>query len=114
MPLTTTATWPDLVAGKKAKASEVEAKFDYLEGTLWPMSGGEATDSAYDLGLSTAYWRAGWVKSLNPTSTANGVAIGQLTANANTCLDLSAMPKAFYMPLLPRPRGTRLLPPRVC
>jgi hypothetical protein len=110
MPLTTTATWPDLVAGKKAKASEVEQKFDWLEGSLLPHSSGNFTTNAYDLGMSSASWRATWTKSLNPTTTASGVAIGQLAANANTSLDLSAMPKALYMPILTTVQRDALTP----
>lgn len=116
MPLTTTALWPDLVAGKKAKASEVEAKFDWLEGSLFPHNSGNATNNAYDIGTSTYNFRTGYfgtsvyTPALNPTTTASGVAIGKDTANANTCLDLSAMPKAFYMPLLTTTQRDALTP----
>lgn len=49
--------WPALIAGQKARASDVEAKFDWLEGDLVPMSGGAITTGVYDLGTSTAAWR---------------------------------------------------------
>lgn len=100
MPLTTTALWPDLVAGRKAKASEVEAKFDWLEGSLLPMSGGNLTNNAYDLGISGNAWRSTWTYSINPTSTAGGISIGKLSPLSATCLDLSASKKAVYLPVL--------------
>lgn len=49
--------WPALVAGQKARASDVEAKFDWLEGSIVPMTGGAMTTGVYDLGTSTASWR---------------------------------------------------------
>lgn len=51
------SAWPALVAGAKAKASEVEAKFDWMEGDIVPMSGGTKTDATYDLGESSFRWR---------------------------------------------------------
>lgn len=51
------STWPSLVAGARAKASEVEAKFDWLEGALVPMSGGTKADNTYDLGESAFRWK---------------------------------------------------------
>lgn len=50
-------TWPSLIAGQKARASDVESKFDWLEGDLVPMLGGFPTTGVYDLGTSTASWR---------------------------------------------------------
>lgn len=81
-------TWPDLMAGRTAKASEVEAKFDWLEGDIVPMSGGSQTDSVYFLGTSGARWAGVYTRSINPTSTAGGVAIGTTTAHASAILDL--------------------------
>jgi len=54
-------SWPTLAAGRKAKASEVELKFDWIEGHLVPMTGGNMTTSVYDLGTSTAQWRNAWI-----------------------------------------------------
>lgn len=48
--------WPILTAGLKAKASEVESKFDWIEGTIVPMSAGAKTDAAYDLGEAANRW----------------------------------------------------------
>jgi len=110
MPATTTATWPDLVAGRKAKASEVEAKFDWIEGTLWPMMSGTTADLTYDLGASGKSWKSAWMGSINPTTTASGVAIGKDSANASTCLDMSAMPKAMLMPILTTAQRNALTP----
>lgn len=51
------STWPALVAGNKAKASEVESKFDWLEGSLVPMNSGASTDAVFDIGTTTAAWK---------------------------------------------------------
>ena len=83
MPLTLTASWPSLVDGWRAKASEVESKFDWIEGTQLPMVGGAFTTGVYDLGSSTYKWRAGYFGSL--------VIGGQtLTANASYGVGVSA------------------------
>jgi len=50
-------TWPTLTPGRKAKASEVESKFDWLEGSLAPMNSGASTDAVFDIGTTTANWR---------------------------------------------------------
>ena len=50
-------SWPSLVAGARAKASEVESKFDWIEQDLVPMAGGSKADATYDLGQSTFRWR---------------------------------------------------------
>lgn len=92
-------SWPDLIAGRTAKASEVESKFDWLEQGIVPMNSGTTTDLAYDLGTVAARWRTAYVGSLNATSTAGGVAIGTTTAHASTILDLSGV-KAFRVPRL--------------
>lgn len=52
-----TSTWPTLTAGNKARASEVETKFDWLEANILPMLGGSTTDAVYDLGNTTTRWR---------------------------------------------------------
>lgn len=100
MPLTTSALWPSLVAGKKAKASEVEEKFSWLEGSLLPMESGTTFNLTFNLGSNGKAWKQAWVGGLNPTSTAAGVAIGKELAGSSTCLDLSAMPKAVQLPIL--------------
>jgi hypothetical protein len=60
MPLTTTAIWPTLTDGKKAKASEVEAKFTWLEGDQLPMVGGQLTTGVYNIGSSAYRWQTGY------------------------------------------------------
>ena len=91
-------TWPSLIAGRKAKATEVEAKFDWLEGSLVPMLSGSTTDLTYDLGTSTARWRGLWVGGINPTTTAGGVAVGTTTvANASVGLELAGTTKAILV-----------------
>jgi len=54
------STWPTLVAGARAKASEVEAKFDWLEGDIVPMANGSKADATYDLGQSSFRFRDGY------------------------------------------------------
>lgn len=53
-------SWPALIAGAKARASDVENKFDWIEGNIVPMNGGSSTDAAYDLGTSDKRWRRGY------------------------------------------------------
>lgn len=108
MPQTTTATWPNLVSGAKAKASEVEAKFDWLEGHLWPQAGGSTTDGAYDLGGSGKSWRAAWLSSINPTTTAGGVAMFTTTvANSSVGFEIAGA-KALLIPRLTTAQRTGL------
>lgn len=54
------STWPALTAGARAKASEVEAKFDWVEQDFVPMSGGTKADNTYDLGTAAFRWRNGY------------------------------------------------------
>lgn len=85
MPNTTSAAWPTLTAGTPARASDVEAKFDWSEYHLWPHANGNFTDNTYDVGnTATAAWRAGYFYSLNATSTARGLAIGTTTVSNNS------------------------------
>lgn len=79
MPLTTSAEWPTLYDGRKARASDVELKFDWLEGNQMPMAGGTLTASVYDLGSSTYPWRTGYFSNIvvgGETMTAGDVGIG--------------------------------------
>lgn len=92
-------SWPSLTAGKKAKASEVELKFDWIEGDIVPMTGGAQTDGVYYLGTAGAKWLGLYTNSINPTTTAGGVAIGTTTADAGALLDLSGT-KALLIPRL--------------
>ena len=52
--------WPSLVAGARAKASEVENKFDWMEGDFIPFTAGTKTDATYDLGSSSFRWVDIW------------------------------------------------------
>ena len=89
MPNTTSASWPTLSAGKVARASDVEAKFDYSEHSLWPHSTGTRADNSFDLGdTTTAGWRCFYGYSINATSTAQGLAIGTTTVSNNSDLAL--------------------------
>ena len=82
-------SWPALVAGARARAADVELKFDWIEGNIVPMSGGSATDAAYDLGTTASRWRHGYLSGrlnvpaigLSDTSFLSFDATGTITAN---------------------------------
>lgn len=83
MPLTTTAIWPALVDGRKAKASDVEYKFDWLEGDQMPMVNGNMTNGVYNIGSATYKWDIGYFSQVR---TANLYTTGTQTSeqiNAN-------------------------------
>lgn len=110
MPNTTSATWPALSAGARARASDVEAKFDFSEYHLWPHGGGSLASNTYDLGnTTTTYWRTLYANSINATSTANGIAIGTTTANTSALLELAGT-KAFLLPRLSTAQRDALTP----
>lgn len=94
-------SWPALTSGRRARGSDVELKFDWLEGSLMPMSGGSVTTGVHDLGTTTGYWRGVYANSLNPTSTANGIAIGTTTVanNSSTALEIAGT-RAILFPRL--------------
>jgi hypothetical protein len=50
-------SWPALTAGQKAKASEVESRFDWIEGDILPQSSGTKVTRTHDLGSSSYFWR---------------------------------------------------------
>lgn len=54
-------SWPNLVAGTPARAADVEAKFDWIEGNVNPMLAGIQADATYDLGTSSFRWRDLWI-----------------------------------------------------
>ena len=103
------SSWPDLVAGRTAKASEVEAKFDWIEGDIVPQTGGNQTDSVYNLGTTGARWLGVYTRSINPTSTAGGVAIGTTTCDASAILELAGV-KAIILPRLSTAERDALTP----
>ncbi len=74
-------SWPTLVPGAKAKATEVELKFDWLEGDLVAMSGGTKADITYDLGTGTFRWRYAYIGT--------SLLLGSASAVANTILNSS-------------------------
>lgn len=91
------STWPALTAGARAKASEVEAKFDWVEQDLVPMLGGTKADNSYDLGTSGFRWRDAYLSrqlllpagsagtpSIALLSSANGLYFPTTTAMATT------------------------------
>lgn len=72
------STWPNLTAGKKARASDVESKFDWIEGALVPMSGGSKTNGAYDLGETGNRWATGYINHV----IANTITVTTLSATS--------------------------------
>lgn len=85
------STWPALNAGAKARASDVEAKFDWIEGNMVPMNGGNTTDGAYDLGTSAARWRDIYLSSNIRTNSMTVFASGAaaMTFNTNATVKLA-------------------------
>lgn len=78
MPLSTGATWNDLTAGKKAKASEVLENMAWGgEGHLYPHFSGTTANNTYDLGDSSNTWRKGFfgtnIEVGGKTLTASGI-----------------------------------------
>lgn len=61
-------SWPVLTAGSKAKASEVEAKFDWIEGSIVPMNAGSKTDAVYDIGEIAKRFNNGYIKNIVSSS----------------------------------------------
>ena len=96
-----TAWAPSFTAGQIIKASDVENRFDWIEGSFTPQSAGSPTTGAYDLGTITAYWRSVYCGGLNATTTANGVAIGTTTVanNSSTALEVAGS-RAILLPRL--------------
>ena len=56
--------WTVFTAGSKAKATEVNENFDWMEGHFKPQNAGSTTTGVYDLGSSTERWRVVYANSL--------------------------------------------------
>jgi len=52
--------WYNLQGGQKAKASQVNSNFDWIEGDILPMNAGSQTNGVYDFGSSSFRWRDGF------------------------------------------------------
>lgn len=104
-------SWPSLAAGGIARASDVEAKFDWLEKDIVPQDEGSTTNGAYDLGTTTAYWRGLYCNGLNPTTTAHGVAVGTTTVanNSDVGFEIAGI-RSFLNPRLTTTQRTNLAP----
>lgn len=76
------SSWPTLTPGTKARASDVEAKFDWIEGAIVPMNAGSTTDAAYDLGTTAARWRTGYFSDYVYANSGVGIGIGASTPSA--------------------------------
>lgn len=103
MPNTASALWPLLVAGTKAQASDVEAKFDFSEHNLWPHSTGTKRTNIYDLGDTDASWRHTYTVTINPTTTVEGVSgivFGATTAVGTSTVAEFAGQLAVLLPRL--------------
>lgn len=103
------SSWPTLTAGAVARASDVNAHFAWLEGSIVPQSGGFATDNTYDLGSVTTNWRTIYAYSINGTSTAKGLAIGTTTVanQSDVALEIAGS-RAMVMPRLTTAQRTAL------
>jgi hypothetical protein len=100
MPNTSSASWTTFVPGTRARATEANGNFDFSEHHLWPHAAGVPADNTYDLGNSTtAYWRTAWLRSINATSTAAGLAIGTTTAHTSALVEFAGT-KALLIPRL--------------
>lgn len=60
----TITTWNVMVAGTKARASQVNANLDNFRGHLLPIDPNTAASAhnTYDLGATDAYWKRVWLK----------------------------------------------------
>lgn len=97
MPNTSTASHPALVAGRVARASDVEARFDWSEHNLWPHSSGTKADNAYSLGDTDSSWANLYVHQINPTGPVQLVIGSTTAANSDTGLEVS-LQRAFVFP----------------
>lgn len=93
-------SWTVFRPGRIMNASQVNANFDYCEGDILPHTGGDFTDGAYLLGSSTYRFKGVNTYAFSPSSTTDGIAMGQATADTSAALDLSAMQKALYFPVM--------------
>jgi len=83
------STWSVFSPATKAKSSEVNGNFDWIEGNIIPMNAGSATDAAYDLGAASTRWRHSYFSGrvnvpalgLSDTSFLSFDAGGTVTAN---------------------------------
>lgn len=51
------SSWPTFTQNTRAKASEIDARFEWLEQDIVPMNNGTRFDDTYDLGTSLHRWR---------------------------------------------------------
>lgn len=93
----TGTVWPSLVAGARAKASEVENKFDWIEGDFIPFNAGTKTDDTYDLGSSSFNWVDGWFKGRvhAGAGSASNCSFGRQSATGNGMFFPTASNVAF-------------------
>lgn len=77
--------WPTLTQGNRAKASELESKFDWLEADIVPMLAGSKVDATYDIGQSTFRFRDYYASRqfLGPAGSTTTPPFGQNGATTN-------------------------------
>lgn len=82
-------SFPSLTSGRPARAADVTARTDWVQGHIVPMNAGSTTTGIYDLGTTTAQWANGYFSGK--------IAVGGLalsTPGANT-LYADNIPKAW-------------------
>lgn len=58
------SSWNVFSPNTKAKSSEVNANFDWIEGDLVPMNAGSKTNAAYNLGEQANAWKIGYIDQI--------------------------------------------------
>jgi hypothetical protein len=83
MPLSTGALWPTLRPLGTASAEDMTSKFEWLEGNIYPQTGGIMTTGSHKIGNTSYLWKNGYF---------NNVSVGDGVLNAsNTTGDFIKM-----------------------
>lgn len=73
-------SWPTIGANEINSAEDMELKFDWIEGTISPMTGGNKTDAVYDISEGGTYWRNAYVSGqmlvIQSGDVANTITVG--------------------------------------
>lgn len=93
-------SWAELLTLTTADSAQVNGNLDYMEGDIFPHSSGTYADNLYYAGSSSYKFKGLGTKSFSPSSTTQGIAFGKAEADTSAALDLSAMQKALYVPVM--------------
>lgn len=77
-------TWNTFADATKAKASDVNENFDWLEGSIMPHAAGVNTNNAYDLGEHNFKWSTCWIGT---SIEINGMTLTSLVDSTTTDLN---------------------------